>query len=669
MLRLVITLAVALTATTGTAATLPSHGFGTPVSRNVAYLTQDVTLDGSMGASASVAPLSVSSAGFGAEKNATKLPGLPVSGLPRIAISNPTDQDAALAAAKDWTTTQLPLFRSRLSGWLKQQGLPTAFYSYNQEIMVNTPLGPKKRAIAFNLTEDEAGRPLYGDPKIVDADPTFLEAKYTPLRAVAGLPADWKYPNAGQLEYRILNKRYEPLTSWASIQTNGAFDSDPDATDPGAKVACLMDLRNPGCSGPIDIQTLIGQQGTTGAVVDYVRQLEPAYDELPDGTQVARGAVSVDARIWDCATYLNRGYFGYVVTTTVERYMAQPTTGLLNYKMVLQAGRRGISPTTPYEKQVPVSALGGANPNGFIISPNPGETNLWSTSDSVSMRNVVYVAPVVASGDDGQLTAASFSGDMAVKEISASGGVREYYIGTVGDNYWSTGDYPRTVTFNLKDPGSLEELAVTQEGYDDFMLVAMNGTMLFNGPFGGDMLSMGYGYTTTSESNCSTTGAGWDCWTSYDAPTGGNCTPVTTLLGTTYSCATSYAVCDTVSNDDGTTSYSCHNGGCPTYLAQTQSNAVYQGTMFFGGRDGCYNLEQNASRTNNTYIDLRPYVHSGVNSLFMHVIVGGNGEGWLRVRTRSCGSSFGLDVKPPPAPPADASSTGVSNTLLNKAGG
>ena len=665
MFRILFTLCLLLSAAAAPAQTLSSRALTTSAHRDIAYFTQEVSLDKQVAVSARVAPLTVSNAGFGLEKAAVVLPAFPVRAFSVISVESPVTQGDALAAANDWMQAEMPGFQARVSAWLKKEGLSSAFFSYTQDIMVATELGAKKRAIAFSGTVDISGRPLYGVPKIVDPDPTVLEAIYVPLKALDGMPPTWQYPNAGQLRYRILNKRFEPLTDWKAIQTNGAFDEDPKSTNLNSKLNCLMDRRYPACVGPTDIKKLLDDTGATFSVVDYVRRLEPEYEEQPNGDLVAVGAISVDARIWDCTNYINKGFFGYKLTMRAERYLTKSTTTLLGYDLLAQFGTKSISPTEPYTKSVPISALGGANPSGFVINPNPGMNDLWRTSDPIATKSIIYIAPVTAEGGDGVLSAASFSGDMAVSEISSAGSVRQYYIGTVGNDYWSTGSYPRTVTFNVDNPQTLEEMAIIQEGFDDYLLVAVNGTVVFVGPYGGNMLSYGSG-TTGDATNCIQSGAGWDCpYTTAPLPENENACPpgdFTLTSGVCYSSYTQhYDICNEIyhAGDSGYSQYTC-SSGCPSYMVQWLANPTSNGA---GSFSGCTPQELSTSWQFNNYIDVRPYLHSGKNEIFMHTIVYGGGEGWITMRTRSCGASLGLNISDPPPPPANASAAGVAAQL------
>jgi len=667
MFRVLLTTVLLLATATSQAQSLGSRHIGTPMSRNVLYMTQEVTLSGEMGSSAKVAPLTTSSAGFGIDKNAVKLSGMPVAGLPRVNVGYPTTQVAALNAAQSWMTASMPSFRTQVGAYIKSQGISSAFYSFSQEIMVNTPVGLKKRAIGFNVTIDHSGRPLYGAPKIIDPDPTILEATYIPKRAVEGLPSNWAYPEAGFIKYRLLNKRYEPLTGYTSIDTGGAFDEVPENGDADAQLRCLIDRTSGACSGPTDIRTLSDQTGASMIILDYVRLLEPDYEELPDGTMQARGAISYDARLWDCTSYINRGYFGYVLRMRADRYSVTPSAAGTPYQLIQQFGGLTISPSEPFNKAVSISSLNGQHPDSVVISPHPGDNALWSRTDTNVMKNVVYVAPVRASGGDGVLSGASFAGDMAVRQISASGNTREYLIGTVGDNYWSTGQYDRTVTFNLDNPASLEEFSLIQVEYDDWLMINVNGTTIYIGPYGGDMLQTTYSGSSI-EMNCSWSGSSYTClrstYATYDKDgkpisPGANCTFVRGSADSYdfYQCPVQYQYCD-IDYNSNYGAYQCRNSPCETGQVQWLSGATPS--------YGCNWPELKKQHRYWPNIDLRPYLRSGQNSIFTRTIVAGGGESWMTVRSRACGASMGLDLGAPPPVPPSGGQGGVYDDIADK---
>lgn len=695
MFRALLTTTLLLAAGVAQADNLVVRHLGTPVSRNVLYLSQEVSISGGQAESGKIAPLTTSTAGFGIEKNAVKLNALPVTGLPRLNIPNPTTQATAQAIAATWATSNMPAFQSRIGTYVRNQGLSSAFYSFTQEINVTTALGTKRQAIGFNLTVDPNGRPLYGAPKVIDPDPLILEAMYTPKAAIAGLPSNWTFPNAGTIKYRVMNKKYVPLTGYYIVDVGGAFDSDPDAADSDAKLRCLMDLRYPGCSGPTDIRTIAGQVGASLAIVDYVRQLEPDYDQMPDGTLIAKGAISYDERFWDCLNFINRGYFGYVLNMRAERYSMTPEATVSPYQLLQMFGGKTISPTERFDKAVPIGSLNGVPPASVVISPHPGDNALWSVNDATAMKNVVYLAPVRARGGDGTINfTGTTNGDTAIRQETTFGDTREYYIGMVCTACWGTGQYDRSVTFNIDNPATLDELAVIQEGFDDWMSVTVNGTTVFVGPKGGNMLEWNQSPDSTEE-DCSGSPGNFKCWRTgqtttavdsnfnavapwsgcyktdeytydqayYPVPTDPTQPKSYKVKMSTWTCPVTYGFCQW--NGDN---YGCRNTACPTNTVQFIAGIGYVTYVPWKGTNGgCGSPELATSWRFNTYIDLRPYLRSGSNTLAMRTITWGKGEGFIRVRSKACGSNLGLDRGANPPVPATGGNPGVTNDVYNDA--
>lgn len=675
MMKYFVPLLFAALATASSAQTLTSRPLTGPSNKDVAYTNQHILLDGSNATHVSVAPLTSSNSGFGVSKLATKVQGLPFGTMPIMAQSNPTTASVALEEASRWVKEDLPKFQSDYGDWLKSKGLSMGFYNYTHEIMISTEeFGLKKKAIAFNATFDINKRPTYGNAKIVDPDPTVVEAIYVPLKAAAGLPSTWKYPDAGKIKWRVLNKKYEPLTDWRMVDVNGAYDTPESAESSEPMAACLMDNRYPNCPSSVDIRSLMGKSGSIYGLVTYVRSLTPVYERGTPDSQVPLAAISVDKRTYDCKDYTNEGFYGFVLELIADQYTAELTAEKVRYQKVGEVGGRGISPTEPYIKKIPISNLNGANPEGVIINPTPEDDSLWSTSNTALMQNVLYVAPVEALGGNGVMDNASYAPDMAVSVISATDTSREYYVGTVGDNYWSHGVYDRSVQFNLDRPQTLESFKIDQVGFDDHMLVAVNGTLVYIGKYAGSMLELQSSGNAVDE-NCYPSGGGWTCkkevfkgvhtGTGTTCPSGQRYVPFDPQLDTPAHCVedivNTYQYCEISSSYSGdTTMYECTQGCAPNHV-QYLPGATGRGP-------GCHYVEQGTNFKYDVDLNLVPYLVSGQNTLQFRVIVGGVGEGWVRIKSAMCGNSLNLGTVTPPVPPS-AGEPGVTDNIQDLAGG
>jgi hypothetical protein len=63
-------------------------------------------------------------------------------------------------------------------------------------------------------------------------------------------------------------------------------------------------------------------------------------------------------------------------------------------------------------------------------------------------------------------------------------------LGTIADNYWraSCGKFTRNTQFEVKNKTLIDEFRIVEVGYDDYMRIIINGTQVYNGPFGGEKL-------------------------------------------------------------------------------------------------------------------------------------------------------------------------------------
>lgn len=644
--------------------------------KQVLYMTHEVTLANESSLHARVAPLTVSAGGFAADRLVTDVNYYDIGQLPIIPLPNPTIQAAAIEKANYWLSLQGNSFMNSVGRYLKAKGISSAFFSYTQEFNMTTDAGVKKKSIAWNATIDPNGRAIYGNPKIIDSDPIYIHAVYQPKAVVDGLPSNWAslYPYAGKVRYMVLNKRFEQLTTIMEIQTNGEFDADRSGNND--KVSCLMDMRYAGCAaGTIDMRTLMDKWGASGVFLDYIRQLEPVYTTDSNGDQVAQGAISYDTRILSCEKLKNSGFYGYLLTLSAERYYGEPTFPLVTYKPMQQFQAKAISPTEPFSKETDFANMktGGVNPDQFVIDWLPNSNRLLNRKNAQDMANVIYIAPLVTdTSNSGVINAVAMFGDMALNEVAHVGAVREYYIGTIGDDYWGTGFYDRTVYFNVNSPSTAEEFAMVEEGFDDWLYVELNGHVIYVGPYGGNMLAMGGTGTPTYRSSQD----GWVCRSqnvsdsgTADPTAGWTCVQYA-YSGDVMSSYERWGWCSATPQGGGEDirGYNCFRG-CPVALVQYRTDATGYG-------NGCDYSELMKSWRFGNYVDLRPYLVTGTNVLRFKVVVGGGvailggpqgpgygrGEGFIKIRTKSCESSQYGPEESPPAVPSTAGSNGVANT-------
>jgi hypothetical protein len=626
---------------TAQAQSTPSRPLTSAGAKTMAVINQEAILGGTTALTAQLAPLTSSSSGFGTTRMVTKLPGSPVMPMPRMNIPSPVDQGVAIAAAVAWMDGEFPGFKSRVGVWLAEQGVSTAVFNYTQEIMVNTIVGPKKKAMAFNAVIDRSGRVTHGAPKIVDADPTILEATYVPLAPAAGLPASWRYPDAGQIAWRVLNKRYEPLSGWKLEQVYGAFDQPQVDGNPDAGLACLVDKRNTsGCPGATDIRNLMDAAGTSFGLVSYIRTLEPVYTANGDGTESAQSAISVDSRSWDCINYNNKGNFGFLLSLRADQFLVRPLTGTTSYNLIQQYAGQGISPNQAYDLSVPVASLGATNPDSVIISPDPTDPGLWARSDPIKMKNVVYVGPVTAPGAGSNI---AFYGS-PVSSITEIGDDKDYNFGM---HSWGDGWYQQDAYFNLNSVKELEKFVLKYVGFDDWQNVSINGQTVFNGPRGGDMLKYEMAPPPRYD-QCSPGGAGYTCYDTAYNESGG--TVIASAPVTHSYCSLPYF--GEISDGPGNKNWTCSTGACPQYTVQYNSNPVL-----------CDRAEYGQWFAFTPNVDLLPYLRAGQNHISLTTLVARLGGSLVTFTARMCGYDM---VKTAPPIPVTGGVGGVDTNLQDK---
>lgn len=208
--------------------------------------------------------------------------------------------------------------------------------------------------------------------------------------------------------------------------------------------------------------------------------------------------------------------------------------------------------------------------------------------------------------DQGGIVPNSWAGDMAVSWFPDGAGNYILQFGTIADNYWGGWGavYDRTLTFDIRNVGLITRFALTRAAFDDWLMVKVNGTTVYVGPYGGDRLQiynapyqdMGYGSQCYQDWE-----SGW--WYCYNQDR--------THIGSFYGWNACYW-----SNDR----YYCKD--------TSLDGMVQYGASSFGWP------ELSTSWNFGLNIDLRPYLKNGSNTIFMRTIVAGRGEGAIQLTTR-----------------------------------
>jgi hypothetical protein len=305
-------------------------------------------------------------------------------------------QSQVLSVAKTHISGYLGRLVSNVTEYLSANGYSSGWYSYQQTLTVSG----KTKYLIFALYIGAAGRPLYGDPELLDETPTLMFAVYTALAVRTGLPQTWAYPDAGSLKWQLRDLSMNPVSAWTTADTHGAYDQPQGhVTDPEWGLKCLVSkAADPACpvSYP-DMRTLIDRYAATFGIVDYVRMVQPVYVVGPGGTRFAKAALDVYERsihLPSCCCdnspliYTNKFHIGYLLERQVERALVNPggTWSIINH-----FSSTAVSPTEDKTKSLATSRTEAANLNPEIIRP---DTGILVDISTLQPWQIVNLAPI-----------------------------------------------------------------------------------------------------------------------------------------------------------------------------------------------------------------------------------------------------------------------------------
>lgn len=290
-----------------------------------------------------------------------------------------------------------------LKVWMTTNNYKAGSFIYEQELIpsgVNRPM-----RLVWQLAVADGGRILFGSPRVIDGEPTYIYITYTPKAVAEGLPSNWAFADAGILKWQLRKRDGTPQTDWININTYGAYDEPIiNGSDPNFGVNCLAD-KGSGTNCPsayTDAKSLISSTSSNGAIIDYTRALKPQYKALSDGTQQPNMAISFDTRTLthnnSCTngTFRTAGRYGLTLVNTFDRYVVDEKSTTPN--LVKRTTANSFSPTQGFDFNQ-VTALSISQIQGLVINPFAPTSPLISSG---SVPGVQYIAPVYETGDSGQ---------------------------------------------------------------------------------------------------------------------------------------------------------------------------------------------------------------------------------------------------------------------------
>ena len=393
--------------------------------------------------------------------------------------SGSATKDAIIAQATSWLVPYASSLTTSLKSWMSINNYKAGSFIYEQELV---PQGvSRSMKLVWQLAVSDTGRGLYGAPRLIDADPTYVYVTYTPKSVATGLPTSWAYSGAGILKWQLRKRDGTPQTSWVSVDTNGAYDAPTtNGVDIDFGLKCLADKTSSlGCpTAYLDTKTLITNTASMGAIIDYVRQVAPVYDSSTDASsgatvQTPRVSVSIDTRTLtptDCtnSTYRNTGSYGFTLNSNVDRYTVNED--MTTPQFVQRFTSTSTSPTSSYDLTV-ATTLSSAQLQAQVLNPFDTSTGLVAVS---VVPYLTYLAPLSVIDTSPTLEITSYSRER-LASLTGTWNGRIYVIETNTGSRDQDQGYFRNSEFTLNVPlCQIEYARVTRNWADDQSLVAVN---------------------------------------------------------------------------------------------------------------------------------------------------------------------------------------------------
>jgi len=112
------------------------------------------------------------------------------------------------------------------------------------------------------------------------------------------------------------------------------------------------------------------------------------------------------------------------------------------------------------------------------------------TQQTCSNTLALDCGPMIDGCDVNAISSSSWSPDMATTWQNMGNGTWNLTFGTIADNYWSGWGaiFDKTLYFNVSNKDKISFFTLVRAAFDDWILVRVNGTIVYAGPYGGDRL-------------------------------------------------------------------------------------------------------------------------------------------------------------------------------------
>ncbi|MGE4531200.1 MAG: hypothetical protein AB7C98_07750, partial [Acidithiobacillus sp.] len=485
-----------------------------------------------------------------ASSTASALGVVPVdSTLSNTVYQNNSDAESAVTnylqgESSSGTGSLLQTIATAVAAAMKPSGNSTGaqmgIFTFIQNVQIANPTGgsPTAAQVYATVSVQPDGQYEFLGTSINNDTLFLLYADYQQAQDAYYLPAGWTVPNAGELQWELLEVTEEGNTIKGApvpvdgqiqhiIQDNGAYDGTVTQGSGGkekisysAPVAALM-------SNQID--PIMKQYNATMGIVLYGQEVKAARNSA--GQPLT--AISVTNRTFtsSCGAadkLTNSGQYGYLLTVTNNEYLVQDNG---SYSQAGQIQSNSISPNAGFTQSasLPEGSQEGGYENDvvFPIAPYQGDIVNFLSGTPLPASDYVYVAPLQTQNDQAQETTEIDAKDYGWVNVCISPNIT-VYNGAPSSGYVPPDPDPKygppTQGYSYYDTTQDNITPFTLNGVQDPYVCNYNASQYGNA--GNCVLendTVTYLYTTPS-------GDGWtDAWENLVITTNGGMAPLGTV--------------------------------------------------------------------------------------------------------------------------------------------
>jgi len=275
---------------------------------------------------------------------------------------------SALAAQQSQEAA--PALAARIARTLQDAGAAEAWFNFRQRL----PVAGQPRQVSWTLHVAASGVWFAGTPAVDAPGSAVLHVVYIPLAAAKGLPAAYRYQDAGWLRWQVADAAGHPQMGAGARDTGGAFDGS-------SGLACLLGVAPTRTCDPLQeaIPGLIERLGAAQADLTVASALQPVYAASAAGRRYALARLEIQRSLQGgdpaCAAppwrFSNAYQAAFLLQARLDHYQ-RGAAG--QWSLLSSSNARMSGPVAPWKQlSVPVSGLLRAELDQLAIDPDRGQ--------------------------------------------------------------------------------------------------------------------------------------------------------------------------------------------------------------------------------------------------------------------------------------------------------